>query len=34
MKDPYGNLFQVVQDAYIFKDEKADRRRGGCTIGV
>lgn len=35
VKDPYGNLFQIVHDDYIFKDEK--RTTGGAigvTIGV
>lgn len=35
VKDPYGNLFQIVHDDYIFKDEK--RLTGGAvgvTIGV
>jgi catechol 2,3-dioxygenase-like lactoylglutathione lyase family enzyme len=35
MKDPYGNLFQIVHDDYVFKDEK--RLTGGIagvTIGV
>jgi hypothetical protein len=35
MKDPYGNLFQVVQDDYIFKDEKKlTAGVAGATIGV
>lgn len=35
VKDPYGNLFQIVQDAYIFKNE--GRLTGGAVgaiIGV
>ena len=35
LQDPYGNLFQIVQDDYIFKDE--GRSTGGpvgVTIGV
>lgn len=35
VKDPYGNLFQIIQDNYIFKDE--GRLTGGvvgATIGV
>ncbi|MFV0392697.1 MAG: VOC family protein [Paludibacteraceae bacterium] len=31
VKDPYGNLFQVIQDDYIFKDEN---RLTGGAVGV
>lgn len=31
VKDPYGNLFQLVQDNYLFKDEG---RLTGGTVGV
>lgn len=35
LNDPYGNLFQVVQDDYIFKDEKRlTAGVAGVTIGV
>lgn len=31
VKDPYGNLFQIVQEDYVFKDEG---RLTGGTVGV
>lgn len=35
MKDPYGNLFQVVHDDYIFRDEgRLTAGVAGATIGV
>ena len=35
MKDPYGNLFQIEQDDYIFIDEKkATGGANGAVIGV
>ncbi len=35
VKDPYGNLFQIVQDKYIFKDEgQLTGGAVGVTIGV
>ncbi|HBG57802.1 MAG TPA: glyoxalase, partial [Porphyromonadaceae bacterium] len=35
LKDPYGNLFQVVQDDYLFKDEgQLTGGVAGVTIGV
>ena len=35
LKDPYGNLFQVVHDNYIFKDEgRLTAGVAGVTIGV
>lgn len=35
VKDPYGNLFQIVHDDYVFKDEKQlTSGVAGATIGV
>ena len=35
LQDPYGNLFQVVQDDYLFKDEgRLTSGVAGVTIGV
>ena len=35
LKDPYGNLFQVVQDDYLFKNEgRLTSGVAGVTIGV
>ena len=35
LKDPYGNLYQVVHDEYIFKDEgRLTAGVVGATIGV
>ena len=35
LQDPYGNLFQVVQDDYLFKDEgRLTGGVAGVTIGV
>lgn len=31
MRDPYGNIFQIVEDKYIFRDEK---RLTGGPVGV
>lgn len=35
LKDPYGNLFQIVQDDYLFRDEgRLTGGAAGVTIGV